>query len=521
MIFANRARKLYPYLQGMILCSGYLWSYLTPYRSGPDNLILYILLSYAAVILVESWLNVRRIFKIGHLIFASQFLDAFVIMLIIKHTGGIASLYYLTYFPIVALISVYSKAWRSAIGAIWFGICFLAAVYSFNFNFVLWQEAILKLAAIWAVGMVSYSIAHHIRSSESKLLKTLDVLNERTWELESSQSQLSNIYETTRTLSGILNLEELLGEILGIAQNLFRYRHCGIYLTKPGSDKLFLFARLNDENRHIYEKPELYDKDISQLKNLEDTGSMIKRFANKEEPKTKNHIEVPLISRGKVIGIMRIVSESGNRIIPRERKLLMVFANSSAIAIDNSLLYQETQELTITDELTDLYNFRYFKTRLSDELKRADRYRQKLTVLMLDLDHFKIVNDQYGHPTGNIILQEVSGIIKQCVRDVDVVARYGGEEFTVILPQTNEEEAMIIAERIRETMAKNFFPNIHGRREIRVTVSIGGCTYPDGIHKLDQLLEKVDKALYRAKSEGRNLVLFASKEKKRSTEFIS
>lgn len=521
MIFANKVRNLYPYLQGLILCTGYIWSYLTPYKSGPDNLILYILLGYAAIILVEQWLHVKRIFKIGQLVFAGQFFDAFVIMLIIKHTGGMTSLYYLTYFPIVALISVYSNVWRSAIGAIWFGICFVAAVYSVNFSFALWQEAILKLATIWAVGMVSYSIAHHIRTSESKLLKTLDILNERTWELESSQSQLSNIYETTRTLSGILNLEELLGEILRIAQNLFRYRHCGIYLTKPGSDNLFLFAILNNENRHIYEKPEPYNKDVSQLKNLEDTGSMIRRFADKKEPKTKNQIEVPLISRGKVIGIMQIVSESGNRIIPRERKLLMVFANSSAIAIDNSLLYKKTQELTITDELTDLYNFRYFKLRLLDELKRADRYRQKLTILMLDLDHFKIVNDQYGHPTGNIILQEVSSIIRQCVRDVDVVARYGGEEFTVILPQTDEEEAMVIAERIRDTMAKNFFPNIHGRREIRVTVSIGGCTYPDGIHKLDQLLEKVDKALYRAKNEGRNLVVFAGKEKKRSAESIS
>jgi diguanylate cyclase (GGDEF)-like protein len=238
-----------------------------------------------------------------------------------------------------------------------------------------------------------------------------------------------------------------------------------------------------------------------------------------KEGKAKN-IDVPMISRGKVIGIMQVISEYGNVISPRERRLLMIFANSSAIAIDNSKLHKKTQELTITDELTDLYNFRYFKNRLSDELKRADRYRQRLSILMLDLDHFKTVNDQYGHQTGNVILREISDIIKQCVRDVDVVARYGGEEFTVILPQTDRDDAEVIAERIRETVAKNFFQNNRGRREIHITVSIGGCTYPDGIHTLEQLLEKADSALYRAKAEGRNIVYFAGREKKRSTEYI-
>ena len=246
---------------------------------------------------------------------------------------------------------------------------------------------------------------------------------------------------------------------------------------------------------------------------------MLKQLAGSGTNGMSKSVDVPMISRGKVIGIMQIIPESGDTITARERKLLMIFANSSAIAIDNSMLHKKTQELTITDELTDLFNFRYFRSRLTDELRRADRYRQKLSILMLDIDHFKNVNDQYGHQTGNVVLCEVSGIISQCVRDVDVVARYGGEEFTVILPQTDRTDAEIIAERIRETVAKNYFQNNNGRREIQITISIGGCTYPDGIHSLEQLLEKVDGALYRAKSEGRNAVFFSGTEKKRSTEF--
>jgi len=519
MIFSAKVRNLYSYLQGFILCAGLGWHFISPLNSGPQNIILYILMAYVSVALALRWLQKIKVFKTDHLIFTGQLFEAFIIMLIIRYTGGIDSQFFLVYFPIIGFISMYSGRGRAIFGMLWYGLCFILAVYSGSFAIEFWKTAIIRLGSIWAVGSVSFLIAHHIKTSESKLLKTLDTLNERTWELESSQAQLSNIYETTRALSGILNLEELLKEILRIAQNIFSYRHCSIYLAKSGGDDLYLFAGLDNENRHIYEKPEPYNRDISNLKNLQDTGSMIKQLSrNGKNDKGKN-IDVPMISRGKVIGIMQVIPESRSAITARERKLLMIFANSSAIAIDNSLLYNKTQELTITDELTDLYNFRYFRSRLADELKRADRYRQKLSILMLDIDHFKNVNDQYGHQTGNVILREVSSIISQCVRDVDVVARYGGEEFTVILPQTDREDANVIAERIRETIAKNYFQNNQGRREIQITISIGACTYPDGTHTLEQLLEKVDSALYRAKAEGRNKVFFAGSEKKRSTEF--
>ena len=519
MIFTVKVRNLYSYLQGLILCSGLIWHYASPLKYGPKDIILYILVGYAFMTVAFRWLRKIKVFKTDYLIYAGQLLEAFVIMLIIRYTGGIESQFFLVYFPLIVFISVYSSGWRAILGIFWYGLCFMLAVYFGSFAFDFWNIALIKLGFIWVVGSVSFAVAHQMKTSEKKLLKTLDALNERTWELESSQAQLSNIYETTRALSGILNLEELLKEILRIARNIFRYKHCSVYLAKSGSDQLYLYANLQNDNRHIYEKPTPYNRDISGLKYLQDTGSMLKQLAGSGTNGMSKSVDVPMISRGKVIGIMQIIPESGDTITARERKLLMIFANSSAIAIDNSMLHKKTQELTITDELTDLFNFRYFRSRLADELRRADRYRQKLSILMLDIDHFKNVNDQYGHQTGNVVLCEVSGIISQCVRDVDVVARYGGEEFTVILPQTDRTDAEIIAERIRETVAKNYFQNNNGRREIQITISIGGCTYPDGIHSLEQLLEKVDGALYRAKSEGRNAVFFSGSEKKRSTEF--
>lgn len=520
MIFTTKVRNLYSYLQGLILCAGFIWHYASPTKYGPDDIILYILIGYAFSIGAFRWARKTNFFKTDYLVYAGQIFEALVVMLIIKYTGGIDSLFFLVYFPMIVFVSVYSSGWGAFFGILWYGLCFVFAVYPGSFTPDFWNAALIELGSIWVVGLLSLAVAHHMKSSEGKLLKTLDALNERTWELESSQAQLSNIYETTRALSGILNLEELLKETLRIARNIFRYKRCKIYLARSGDDQLYLYASLENDNRHIYEKPTPYDRNISGLKNLQDTGSMMKQLSVNGDNGKSKAVDVPMISRGKVIGIMQVIPESGGTVTAKERRLLMIFANSCAIAIDNSILHQKTQELTITDELTDLFNFRYFRSRLADELKRADRYRQKLTILMLDIDHFKKVNDLYGHQTGNTVLREVSDIIKQCVRDVDVVARYGGEEFTVILPQTDREDAEIIAERVRETVANNYFQNNQGRREIQITISIGGCTYPEGSHSLEQLLERVDSALYRAKAEGRNVVFFADSEKKRSTEFI-
>jgi diguanylate cyclase (GGDEF)-like protein len=182
-------------------------------------------------------------------------------------------------------------------------------------------------------------------------------------------------------------------------------------------------------------------------------------------------------------------------------------------------LHKKTEELTITDALTELYNYRHFRNKLADELRRADRYRQRFSLLMMDLDHFKKINDALGHQTGNLVLREVSGIIKQCVRDVDFVARYGGEEFVVILPQTGDHDALVIAERIRSTIEKAFFSNAQGTRDVKITISIGCASYPDGVQSLEQLLDKADKALYKAKSDGRNRIVMNS-ESHQTTDSI-
>jgi diguanylate cyclase (GGDEF)-like protein len=179
------------------------------------------------------------------------------------------------------------------------------------------------------------------------------------------------------------------------------------------------------------------------------------------------------------------------------------------VAVENSRLYRLTKHLAITDELTDLYNYRYLQQRLDEEIGRADRYHKRLALLMIDLDDFKRVNDSHGHLVGDIVLAEVGQVLKGVVREVDVVARYGGEEFTVILPETDAAGALFVAEKIREAIGGHRFADAEGSRTIHLTASVGLTSYPVHASDKESLLRTADHAVYQAKATGKDRVCSA------------
>ena len=371
----------------------------------------------------------------------------------------------------------------------------------------------IKTIYIWLTAGIGSIISYSMVTSEKKLLKTLDTLNERTWELESSQLMLENMYETTRMLSAILDLEQLLKEVLNIANDLLRVKKCIVFLSATSGGDLSKYADLIKGKKMLYDPPIAFSalkpaESISHEKANDLTETRIS-FTDKVQI-----LELPLVSHGKVMGLVYLELQKKDELSEKERKTFRVFANSTAIAIDNARLHAKMQELTIIDELTGLYNYRHFRITLADEIRRADRYHQQLSLLMVDVDHFKKLNDSQGHQTGNIILQEIASIIKHSVRDVDIVARFGGEEFIVILPQTYSQNASVIAERIRSQTENSYFTNSQGQRDLKATVSIGIAVYPNGIASSNQLIEKVDQALYRAKNDGRNRVYIIPSNRK-------
>ncbi|MDI6740677.1 MAG: GGDEF domain-containing protein [Candidatus Edwardsbacteria bacterium] len=175
--------------------------------------------------------------------------------------------------------------------------------------------------------------------------------------------------------------------------------------------------------------------------------------------------------------------------------------NPKIIELD---VFEKAMLTAVTDGLTGLYNHRFFQDRLEEEVERCVRYAGTLSLLMLDLDDFKIYNDTNGHIAGDVLLVEVSKLIRRTVRKVDTVARYGGEEFSVVLPSTSKKGAMIIARRIVARIADNHFPNQIVMPGGRVTISCGVATFPDDAKDKAMLIDMADKMLYKAKRNGKN-----------------
>jgi diguanylate cyclase (GGDEF)-like protein len=188
-------------------------------------------------------------------------------------------------------------------------------------------------------------------------------------------------------------------------------------------------------------------------------------------------------------------------------EFLSVLSSFATMSIDHARLHERTLQLACTDGLTGLYNHRQFKKTFIEEVARANRYSKPLSVILLDVDDFKKFNDTYGHPNGDIVLQEMATMLKELLRDCDSLFRYGGEEFVTLLPETPLDEAVKVAERIRifvETESPRFLTGItktHG-----VTVSVGVAALPDHGVDTQALLQKVDDLMYQAKKDGKNKV---------------
>lgn len=196
-----------------------------------------------------------------------------------------------------------------------------------------------------------------------------------------------------------------------------------------------------------------------------------------------------------------------------EVRILKSFLQTVSVIYENMVLYSKLHKLyekkaqeAILDGLTKLYNYRYFMQELKRETNRAKRYNQLFTLFMLDIDNFKNYNDTYGHVAGDKILQTISELLLKNIRNTDTVARYGGEEFVIILPGTNREEAISLAEKIRILIADHNFYNDEMQKECKITISIGIACFPDDNEDGTELIKSADKALYHAKQTGRNKV---------------
>lgn len=235
---------------------------------------------------------------------------------------------------------------------------------------------------------------------------------------------------------------------------------------------------------------------------------------NRYRFKSKSLISVPLKISDKVIGVINLSDKANSPSFSRtDLSKLTQFTVIASMVIERMYLLEEARRLeglSLIDHLTGIYNRRFLSNRMEEELNRSMRHGLQLSVLFIDLDHFKNYNDRYGHMAGDEALMKTTDIIKAALREMDIFVRYGGEEFCVLLPDTCKLSSLLVAERIRTEIEKERFAVPAGIRSTKLTVSLGIASFPEDGTTIASLIHASDQALYQAKANGRNCVVIAS-----------
>lgn len=288
-----------------------------------------------------------------------------------------------------------------------------------------------------------------------------------------------------------------------------------LFLVDKSQQKLMLYAskKSTDLPKIKSKAGDIFDKWVfkeRQSLNVEDVSEDF-RFEYKPlegERYFKSLISVPMISQSRIIGILRLNSRQKNAYSFDDLRLLDFISDLASSAINNATLYKRTEELSTKDSLTGFYIHRYMKESLARETERAKLNRTPLSLIMIDIDHFKDYNDKYGHSAGDKVLLGIASIIRSSVHKHNhMTARYGGEEFVIVLPNMEKDNARKLAEQIRENVQEHKFSL--RRKETGVTISAGVASYSGQAGGGEELLKTTDFLLYKAKKEGRNKVCVA------------
>jgi len=366
---------------------------------------------------------------------------------------------------------------------------------------------------------------------------------------EKARSELAMLYEISNAMRTTLNLEEILYIILtAVTSHVgLRFNRAMLFLVNekenclegkmgigPDNEKdasstwshikkhrMGLDELIESHNQLEHLKKSQLNKTVRSIKMpIKEESGIIALTAlegmpfviDSEESKQKSinefskllrleeFVTVPLKAKDKVIGVIL-----ADNIFDKKKantddiRMLTMLANQAGLAIENSKLYEKTVILSNSDSLTGLWNHGYFQHLLSMQIKQASEKKDVFTLLMIDIDNFKKFNDTYGHPSGDAIIKNISDIFREASRKIDIIARYGGEEFSIILPNTNKKDALVLAERLRKAVESN-------KNMKNITISIGIACFPQDSDIKEELIAKADNALYKAKETGKNKV---------------
>lgn len=327
---------------------------------------------------------------------------------------------------------------------------------------------------------------------------------------EKAMLQAQALKQALEELSSELELSQVLRRILISLKTVLNFDSATLFLKDQDHLKV-VAARGFEHTARLINKT--FPSNDFLLKEIQNTKTPIILDDAQKDSRFKSwegadHVHgwmgVPLFRHDQFIGLMTLDNQKPAAYSEEDAVLAQSFANSAAIVIENAKLFEQTQQLALTDTLTGIYNRRYFYELAQKEFARSKRYQDPLSVIMIDLDHFKNINDRFGHLAGDQVLVQFVQRIQSELRESDLFARFGGEEFIILLPETNLGDATQVAERLREVTSD--YPFLLVTAQTFLTISLGVSCFKFTSISLDQLIDESDKALYEAKQLGRNRV---------------
>jgi diguanylate cyclase (GGDEF)-like protein len=336
---------------------------------------------------------------------------------------------------------------------------------------------------------------------------SLALQNARLHALERSRArQLEVINTIAQQMTIVLDLEELLAKVCFLIGQAYETDHVSVLLRE---DKYVVLRAHEGKLTPLVPKQGRIPAEIGPWNRIligdkvviENSSGQSSGFAGLFK-ESNSRMCIALVSFGQTLGVLVLESARQNAFDPTSQRTLESLADICATAIQNAQHVDRVRQLAYLDGLTGIFNRRFFEMRIAEELERAKRFGANLSVVMVDIDQFKRLNDEFGHLLGDEVLRQVSSIFSDHLRKIDVVCRYGGEEFAILLPETSAQSSLQVADKLRRFVEKWQFPGVARP----VTVSAGTATFPDNGSTRDDLVKAADAGLYAAKQAGRNCV---------------
>ncbi len=327
---------------------------------------------------------------------------------------------------------------------------------------------------------------------------------------ETDRNQIELLRQAMTAFTSVLNMDQVLENVLTYLKKLITYDRVILYLVEGSQLHIQASGGFSEEEDPLDSLIPIHNPQFEAI-NRNRQPLFLPNALEYRPFKAlgrlncgKSWLGVPLMGRGQILGYISIYSDTSAIYDGEHARLAEIFANEASIAIENARLFEQVQLLAVTDELTGFFNRRYFYELVEMELARARRYHHAVSLIMIDIDHFKKVNDDYGHTAGDLVLKEMCAVIRNAVRESDILGRHGGEEFVLLLPETPLDNAVEAADRLRRLVADHHITV--GSLDITISVSGGVATFGDQCQTADELFRCADMAMYRAKQSGRNQV---------------